>query len=253
MPVFLNQYSSDLPITRPFEDVDPAILERNIRAALDQMPTNKEQEAALRQLCELHGHFAMIQGIPGAGRTTVICLITLLLLSLGYDVILYASTHHAQANLTEMTHKYLRKNPDPELNKIKPLHVHRPTHENDAASKTSFVDEAADVQEEIQNIEFEQLLSKILLKVKNDVRTKDYKHPDFSLQTRTFEFAEEAKDKGIQLMSSYNAKHDGDEPPARLYNADTGAPDKTESSPTSRSSPQVDMCEKLRGFKVLYI
>ncbi|KAL8904824.1 MAG: hypothetical protein Q9207_003018 [Kuettlingeria erythrocarpa] len=114
-------------------------------------------------------------------------------------------------------------------------------HEKGAAEKTPIASEAA-VEASLGELDRVQMIGRVLTEVKQQVRNKNYKHPDLSLQARTFQFAEDARKAGHKLMGIYSSK-DEEDPPQYLYEASIGAIDTSQDSPSRTSAAKVDYSE----------
>lgn len=248
LPVFLNQRPRDLPPTCPFEDLDKDLITRKKNAILGRQNVNDEQRRAFNQLFQMHGHFALCQGIPGSGKTRQIAMMIAFVLSLGLPVLACASTNQATDHLAEVVAKYLKDSGDAALKAIKPVRVYRPMQERNAADKTTSKEdageEAAEDDDDIAEMDADHILYNVLSQLKADVSRKNFNHAAFSLQARTNEYATEAEGRE-QLWSNYKGFPDRD-PEVRLYNADTGAVEKSIESGDREGSEMLDMLEVIR-------
>ncbi|KAI4204228.1 MAG: hypothetical protein LQ346_001644 [Caloplaca aetnensis] len=195
----------------------------------------------------MHIHVALCQGLPGTRKTTVITLLAHLCLSLGFAVYLGASTSLQADQLADKMNEILISSPDAEVRKIKATRVYRPMHERGAAEKTPMAMSEAAVEASLGELDRVQMIGRVLTEVKQQVRNENSKRPDLSLQARTFQFAEDAHKSGHKLMGTYSSKDEED--PQYLYEADTGALDKSQDSPSRTSAAKVDYFEVLYNGK----
>lgn len=131
----LNRYPASLPKTNPLPAVKKLTkdeIDEIIQDVLGLVPFNQEQAEAITKACADHrGGFDLIAGLPGAGKTNVICAITAIFLSVGIRVLLAASTNAAADHLTNKLIELLHHiSNDPKLNAIHPIRVYRSMEES---------------------------------------------------------------------------------------------------------------------------
>ncbi|KAI9876573.1 MAG: hypothetical protein M1830_006187 [Pleopsidium flavum] len=125
---YLNQDPTSLPRTDPTlcTGLDSTVIAQKKKEIGRLRRWNPQQRDVFEILStQQHGHWSILQGLPGCGKTQALTALALFYLSIGMHVILAAPSNSATDTIIETLYKLLKLSRDPALTGLKPMRVHR--------------------------------------------------------------------------------------------------------------------------------